>query len=170
LLAGLVPIGSDATTGATRGVAWRSTDGGFTFAPWTLSPQPHLIALAERAGSLYLAAKNYSDGWALAVSSDEGASLAPLMRYEQVTSIKPCAMQVCRDSCDFQAGLKIWEPGVCTGELRDGGRDAGKPGDGGGCRCASAAGDGATTILSPIAMLVLSGWASRRRRSACNRG
>jgi MYXO-CTERM domain-containing protein len=164
LVTGLVPV---AGTGATRGIAWRSSDG-LSFEPWTLSPQPHLVALAERAGTLYLAAKNYSDGWALAVSTDEGRSLTPIMSYDQVTSIKACAMEVCRTSCDFQAGLTIWPPGVCSGELRDGGHDGnadgGPPGESGGCACAVGTAPD-TPALAPIAMLVLSWWTSRRRRS-----
>ena len=163
LAAGLVPIGGPDGGGATRGVAWRSADGGVSFDAWTLAPQPHVVALAERDGKLYLAGKNYSDGWAIAVSSDEGRTLTPLMSYEQVTSIKECAMATCRDSCDYQAGLKIWDPQVCTGALRDAGRDAGPPAAGGGCGCAAApppARDAGT--LAPIAMLTL--WLSRRRR------
>jgi hypothetical protein len=85
-----------------------------------------------------------------------------------VTSIKPCAMSVCRDACDFQAGLKIWEPEVCTGELRDAGRDGGGAGGGGGCGCAVASTRGGlAATLPPMAMLVLGAaarsWPHRRR-------
>ena len=62
LVAGLVP----GEGGTTAGVAWRSGDGGMTFDDWTLAPMPRLRALAERAGTLYLAGSNYTDGWALA--------------------------------------------------------------------------------------------------------
>ena len=58
-----------------NGVAYRSTDGGTTFVPWTLTPQPRMFGLAERDGVLYLAGKNYSDGWALATSRDEGVTI-----------------------------------------------------------------------------------------------
>jgi hypothetical protein len=168
LAAGLVPIGGPDGGGATRGVAWRSTDGGLSFDEWTLVPQPHLVALAERGGKLYLAGKNYSDGWAIAVSSDEGRTVTPLMSYEHVTSIKECAMAACQDSCDLQAGLKIWEPEVCSGALRDGGRDGGDSPGGGGCGCAVApAPIRDAGALAPIAMLALC--LSRRRRSLRNR-
>jgi hypothetical protein len=167
LAAGLVPIGGPDAGGATRGVAWRSSDGGLTFEDWTLSPQPHLVALAQRGGKLYLAGKNYSDGWAMAVSTDEGRTLTPLMSYDQVTSIKECAMSMCQESCDSQAGVKIWEPEVCTGALRDGGRDGGPPAGGGGCGCAtSPARDHDVGGLAPIAMLALCLARSRHCRCA----
>ena len=72
LVAGLLP----GDGGTTAGVAWRSGDGGVTFDDWTLAPMPRLRALAERDGTLYLAGSNYSDGWALAVSTDEGRTIA----------------------------------------------------------------------------------------------
>ena len=139
LAAGFVPLGGTDAGGATRGVAWRSTDGGESFVAWTLSsPEPHIRALAERDGKLYLAGKNYSDGWAVAVSADEGRTLTPIATYDRVSAIKACAASICQDSCDNQAGLKVWSPEVCSGGVRDGSTDAGPPGGGGGCGCAVA--------------------------------
>jgi photosystem II stability/assembly factor-like uncharacterized protein len=115
----------------TEGVGFRSTDGGKTFTDWTPRTEsdagvldmgadggaprpPHIRALAARGGKLYAAAKNFSDDWAVGVSTDEGVTFQRLTRYDEVKSILACAQQACRDSCDYQAGLQIWPPAVCS--------------------------------------------------------
>jgi hypothetical protein len=115
---------------AVDGVGYRSTDGGATFVPWTPlttsdagvpdvasdggAPRPpHLRALAARGGKLYAAAKNFSDDWALGVSTDEGLTFARLMRYDDVASIRPCVQAVCVDSCQKQAAAQVWHASVC---------------------------------------------------------
>ena len=135
LVAGLVPLSAN-LRGAWAGVGWRSTDGGRTFQNWTLSPQPHLLALAERGGTLYLAGQNYTDGWALATSTDEGRTIQPLSTYDEVTAIKSCAAEACRDTCDYQAGLKVWSAEVCSAAPNDGSTDGGQgTGNDGGPGC-----------------------------------
>ena len=74
---------------------------------------PHLQALAVRGGKLYAAAKNYSDDWAIGVSSDDGLTFKPMMRYTDVTSIRSCAQKACLDSCEFQASQVIWPLAIC---------------------------------------------------------
>jgi hypothetical protein len=90
---------------------FRSHDGAVTFQDWP--GVPHIQALAERAGKLYVGAKNYTDNYALGVSSDEGLTITPIAAYEQVTAIKACAQTACADSCSYEAGLKVWDPMVC---------------------------------------------------------
>ncbi|HEY4395848.1 MAG TPA: hypothetical protein VGP64_17395 [Polyangia bacterium] len=126
--------------GGTMGAGYRSTDGAMTFQPWTLAPQPHLVGLGERVvggqSTLYLSGKNYSDGWALAVSTDEGATVTPVMRYDQVAGIEPCVQQVCLATCNYEEMQAIWDLSVCGGP--DGGApDAGRPGppQSSGCHC-----------------------------------
>ena len=104
LVAGLLPGDGGLTT---SGVAWRSGDGGVTFGAWALDPVPRLRALGERDGTLFLAGDNYMDGWALAVSSDEGRTIQPIARYDQVSAVKACVAAVCQELCDEQAGRKI---------------------------------------------------------------
>ena len=101
LVAGLMP-----GDGGRRPRAWRGApiDGGVTFEDWALSPVPRLRALGERDGTLYLAGSNYMDGWALAVSSDEGRTIQPIARYDQVSAVKACVAAVCQELCDEQAG------------------------------------------------------------------
>jgi hypothetical protein len=168
LVAGLVRSVTDAGIVAT-GFAWRSIDGGLTFQDWTLTPQPRLLALAERAGRLYLAGMNYADRWAIAISTDEGATIQPLATYDQVSAIKACAMQACQASCDSQAGVKIWAPDVCTATPPDGATDAGPgPGGAGGCGCRQT--PDADTGICPLAAMLLLFFISRRRMSRSSTG
>ena len=163
LVAGLLP--SDG--GTTAGLGWRSGDGAVTFEDWTLAPMPRVRALAEREGKLYLAGSNYQDGWALAVSSDEGRTLQPIARYNQVGSVRACVAAVCQDLCDDQAGRKIWGPEVCNPSLGDGGADAGPPPSSSGCGCGTAAPRGATEIVAALFAafaMALRNAARRRRR------
>lgn len=120
--------------GGMTGVAWRSTDGGNTFGPWTLTPQPHIFGLAERGGVLYIAGKNYSDNWALATSHDEGVTLQPLSSYADVKGIKPCAMAVCGDACSLVASQAVWTSDVCTAVVTP---PPPPPPSSSGCHCAA---------------------------------
>lgn len=141
LRSGTVLVGALTFTdaGGTDGTAVRSADGGASFQPWTTLPdRPHLVGLAERVENgrprLYLSAKNYSDGWALAVSDDEGVTLTKLMTYDQVKGVKSCARQICQDTCNFENMQGIWDLSVCTGTGTGGGGGAGG-GGGSGCSC-----------------------------------
>lgn len=134
--------------GGANGAGYRSTDGGMTFAPWILTPQPHLVGLAERVSggrsTLYLSGENYVDGWALATSGDEGATVTPVMSYIQVRGIQSCAQQACVNACNYEEMQAVWDPAVCTGALLDAGTlaDGGAvaPPAGAGCRCGAAGG------------------------------
>jgi len=110
LVSGTLLVGG---TAGTTGLGFRSGDGGASFQPWT--GVPHIQALAERAGKLYVAAKNYTDGWALGVSTDEGLTITPITTYDQVAAMKTCVqtLPVCMDSCEMVASRQIWSPAVC---------------------------------------------------------
>jgi MYXO-CTERM domain-containing protein len=157
--------------GGTMGAGYRSTDGAMTFSSWALDPQPHLVGLGERVvagqSTLYLSGKNYSDGWALAVSTDEGVTVTPVMSYDQVAGIKPCVQQVCFDNCNFQETQAIWDTSVCTGV--DGGpADAGtRTPASSGCHCAvdsDGPASGGSSVGAGLAGLLLVAAAIRRRR------
>ena len=49
------------------------------------------------------------------MSEDEGATLTPLMTYDQVKGMKPCVQQVCLDTCNFEEMQAIWTSAVCSG-------------------------------------------------------
>ncbi len=139
--------------GATNGVRYRSANRGDTFSPWVLSPQPHILGLAERDGVLYVAGKNYSDRWALATSDDEGATLIPRAHYEDVHAIKPCAQQTCAATCDFEVMAAVWSSAVCT--------SGPTPPVDPGCGCSAARPGGGAAVLA-VGMVLA---AVLRRRS-----
>ena len=107
-------------------VGYRSADGGHTFTAWDNIPS--LRALAERDGKLYASADNFKDPFALGVSTDEGLTFAPLMKYNQVSSIKSCAQKTCAQSCATQVMSKLWPMSVC-GPSKGGGCSYGRPWD-----------------------------------------
>jgi len=106
---GTILVGAIAADGTA--VGRRSRDGGSTFEAWPNIP--HLRALAERAGMLYAVADNFADGFALAVSSDGGATFQPLLAYDRVTRIKPCVASACQNSCQNSVRLGLWPASVC---------------------------------------------------------
>jgi hypothetical protein len=141
-----------------------------TFGDWALSPVPRLRALGERDGTLFLAGDNYMDGWALAASTDEGRTIQPIARYDQVGAVKACVAAVCQELCDEQAGRRIWAPEVCN-PTPDGGVDAGPPTGSGGCGCGAApprGGAGIALLLAALAMALRSAVRRRRRGTACS--
>jgi len=158
LASGTVLVGAIAGADA---LGFRSTDGGATFAPW--APVPHLRALAERGGKLYAAAKNYTDLWAIGVSTDEGVTFTPLTSYARVQSVRACVKAACADSCDFQAGSGIWPPAVCFGGNFDGGADAGASTRKAGCGCAVAGGSWRAALAAALAAAALAVARARRR-------
>lgn len=187
LASGVVLVAGLTSTGglATAGVAYRSTDKGMTFSPWVLCPQPHIVGLAERAGVVYLAGKNYSDGWALATSTDEGVTIHPLATYDQVRGVKPCAQATCASTCTFEVMAAVWTSDVCTGALIDGGvlppgpssqacpmdasADAPAPPATSGCRCAAADPGRRGEVFGPfdpnlVPLALLAGVTFARRR------
>lgn len=98
------------TTGM-QGLGYRSTDGGQTFELWPAAP--HVHALAERDGKLYIAGDSYADGYAIAESDDEGAHLRPLMGFQQVQTLKACVSGACAENCAYYAGIGLWPASVC---------------------------------------------------------
>jgi photosystem II stability/assembly factor-like uncharacterized protein len=165
-----------------EGVGFRSTDGGMSFQPWTPrttdragaldvasdggAPRPpHLRALAARGGKVYAAAKNFSDDWALGVSTDDGVTFERLMRYQDVSSIRACAVTSCMDSCDRQAGAQVWPPTTCGNPLPE--PPAPPAGAKKGCGCAlegAAEGRAAALALCVVAALATLARSRRRRR------
>jgi MYXO-CTERM domain-containing protein len=75
--------------------AFRSTDGGATFAPWPEAP--HLRGLAERSGVIYAVADNAVDPFALGSSTD-GRTWTPLLRFQGICGVLACSAAV-RDTC-----------------------------------------------------------------------
>lgn len=136
-----VPINADAGDASASDAACDAADG----PPPEVLGVPHLIALATRDGKLYGAAKNYSDGWAVGTSADEGLTWKPMMSYSDVKAIRPCAQNTCKDSCEFQASQDIWPGAICAGP---------PPKSGCGCRLDDAGGraSGAALLLAALCL------------------
>jgi hypothetical protein len=77
---GTLLVAQEAPAGATVGGGFQSPDGGRTFMPWNAS----IVArgLAERGGMLFAANDVRDNGWAAGVSTDNGASWTPILRFE----------------------------------------------------------------------------------------
>jgi hypothetical protein len=122
LPSGTIVVGGVANVGTMKtGAAFRSRDGGLTFEPWPNPPR--VRALAHRDGTLFVAGDNYNDGFALAVSTDEGTTLTPILRYEEVSAVKPCVRAACGVACDYEASISVWPSSVC--DAAPAGGDAG---------------------------------------------
>ena len=167
---------------AIDGVGFRSTHG-MTFTDWT--PQtlgdggvlekaeeggaarpPHLRALATRGGKLYAAAKNFTDDWAVGVSTDEGVTFTKLARYDQVSAIRPCVKLLCMDACDYQAAAFVWSPSTCSGAGGTTMPPLGTSTKGCGCALGHEAGDDASglTVLRTVIVLGAALGLGRARR------
>ena len=127
-LAGLVVRADGAVFAATRdlggGVLYVSRDGGKTFP--TMLPGPRFKALADRDGRLYAAADEPNDGYALAVSDDDGRTWKPILHLTDVARVKSCPgtalPQACAGTCMRLAFLNIFRPQICPfSALKDGG-------------------------------------------------
>jgi len=97
--------------------------------------------LAERDGALFIAGDNFADGFALAVSRDDGKSVEPLFRYDQLHEVSDCpeaqAMcvpQLCPIRMYFGAEQSCPLPPALDGSVfLDSGAGAGSSKDGCGC-------------------------------------
>lgn len=98
--------------GAADGSAFRSRDGGRSFSPWPGTP--HLRGLGERGGRLYAVTDPARDGYALAVSDDDGASFRALLRFDQLCGPLECVALACKVPWDVLAAtLRITPPDTC---------------------------------------------------------
>ena len=134
---------------------FRSADNGASFAPWIESPT--LRALAERDGRIYGAADFIKDGYALGVSTDGGATFAPVMTFAQVNGIRPCLKATCLTECEFKAGIMLWPPETCDPQ----------PAPKTGCGCA--AGREGATLGGLLVAVLVGGLATRRARRRSDR-
>jgi hypothetical protein len=113
-------------------VAYRSTDGGATFQP--LPTPPSVRALSARGSTLYVAADNVADGYAVGTSVDQGQSWQALMNYDQIAAIQACVKTMCQDDCLLRASSGQWDESFCAAIApapHDAGGEPPDAGDGG---------------------------------------
>ena len=121
----------------TRPGLFRSRDRGATFE--AVASPPAIRALAQRAGTVYAAADNFGDGYAIGTSTDEGTTWQSFMVYSDVNAINPCLKTYCQDTCGVEVSMTIWPAEVCAADApvstgtagRGGGTGQGGAGAGG---------------------------------------
>jgi hypothetical protein len=138
-----------------EGHVYRSKDGGGTWSelPPTIRPR----GMAVRAGKLYAATDNNLDGFALAVSQDQGDSWKRVMAFSDIGAISRCGALpfVCVNSCSMLANLKLVNADLC--------QDKPAPASSsGGCQYRGEGGLAGPGLLLALAALL----AARRRRRA----
>ena len=104
----------------------------------------------------------------LAVSTDQGATLQPLLTFDQVKRIKPCVHDFCYDVCSYLAGLTLWPQQVCGDPAPDAGTDTGKPvptSKGCGCDAVGQAGAEGAGALLLVGACLAAGYRRRRSRT-----
>jgi photosystem II stability/assembly factor-like uncharacterized protein len=163
--------------GTQQSGAFISTDGGRSFAAWPNAP--HLRALGERDGSLYAVADNTMDGYAVAISDDDGASWRPLVSFAEIKGPLQCGSIPKRCEIPWQNLLAtLASP---TGEPpifdMDSGADssvrrppATKSSAHAGCGCSVLGRSSAVQGELPIGLAVLLGGSLVRRHKARRRG
>jgi hypothetical protein len=124
LASGTILVGG---TNGTDGFGYRSRDRAQNFELWPEAPRVH--ALAERSGTLYVAADEFLDGYVIAESDDEGATLRPLTNFGQVQAVKDCVADACAEACAYYAAIELWPQAVCGEQSTDPVSDAGAGGN-----------------------------------------
>ena len=93
---------------------YRSRDGGATFA--AVAGPPPILALAERAGTVYAATDTTLGSFAEATSTDEGTTWTPGMAFAQVAAIDPCLKSACQTDCLMRAQQQQWPAAICAAD------------------------------------------------------
>jgi hypothetical protein len=134
---------SDGTlyVGTRSGALWRQAVGSPAF---VRSTGPHFRCLAERNGTLFACGDPLADGYALATSTDQGATFTPLMDYGQIDTLQTCpsVQQACQNALGMLK-QQFPPPPPDAGPTNDAGKDGGsgptpsKP-KSSGCHCGMA--------------------------------
>ena len=138
------------------GPVYRSLDSGQTWQP--VSGPPHVRALAERDGAIYVAADNTADGYSVGISKDLGVTFQSLMRFDQVGSIAACVRAACQSVCASEVSAGLWPAAMCaaTPEATAQPQAAG----GGGCATGGALQSSAVVFCAGLLLVAL---AARKR-------
>jgi hypothetical protein len=92
-------------------VGFRSRDRGRGFEAW--APGIHPRGLGERGGTLFAAADDLADGFALGSSEDDGDTWRPRLRFADVQAIRACVREACLEDCGRQMSIGLFAPSVC---------------------------------------------------------
>lgn len=96
------------------GALYQSTDAGKSFS--RMATRLGIRALAERAGKVYVATDDVVDGFALAVSTDDGATFKPLLRFNQVKGTRACGnlKAMCATTCSMLVNVGTFIAATCA--------------------------------------------------------
>jgi hypothetical protein len=159
---------------STNPVMYRSTDHGVTFTPFGTQP-PNVRGMSTRGNQIYAAANEFSDGYALGVSTDDGLTWQSVMSYDHVSAILGCVKAACQMTCANEVGVNLWDMSICSADPPDGGADAATGGGGSGgagghggqthssSGCAIVPGDAGGWLLPSAGLAALALWFARRR-------
>lgn len=151
---GALIVGTQAEAGA-----FISVDDGATFAPWPNAP--HLRALGEREGLLYAVGDNFADGFAVAVSADQGTTWEPLMRYRDLRGVLACGDLPDACAADWAALRTLFGIGEDV-EPPDPTPPRTRP-RGGGCTVPGEPTDATAAVGGALGALGVLGWRRARR-------
>jgi MYXO-CTERM domain-containing protein len=164
LLTALIPRGNGeilvSALDLVGGTLYRSTDGGAAFSP--LPATLGIRAMAERGGTLYVAADDVADGFALGASIDGGATFEPVLRFDQVSGVRRCGTlaTACAATCEMLVRLQTFAASACPAASADGGAGPAVPSEDAGCSCAVVRETPNAAVLATGVLLVT----LRRRR------
>ncbi len=165
---------------STSPVLYRSTDHGVTFQSLGNQP-PHVRGMSTRGNQIYAATDEFSDGYALGVSADDGMTWQSVLSYDHVAAILGCVKDACQATCATEvSSFGLWDMSVCTADPPDGGTTSADAGTGGATPadagtgekkkpssgCAVAPGEADGWLLSSGGLAVLGLWLARRRGRA----
>ena len=132
----------------------------------------HARGFGERGSTLYVAADDANDGFALASSEDDGDSWTPRLRFAEIESVRSCTQRECLVDCWQKVTQGLFPPPVCgqappTEPPGDGGpAAAATPGDGGCGACATARTSDASRSFCVAAIAIAGGVVVARRPRA----
>jgi hypothetical protein len=129
-------------------VGYRSQDGAVTFPSWHVGLHPR--GFAERGTTLFVAADDVADGFALGSSEDDGDSWSPRMHFGDVQAIRACVKQECLVDCGSQSAIGLFPRSAC-GPISSGSGGGG----GGGNRSSGCSSAGWSTGMSLPAVLTV---------------
>jgi hypothetical protein len=137
--------------------------------------------MSTRGNQIYAAADEFTDGYALGVSTDDGMTWQSVMNYGQVAAILGCVKQACQMTCATEVSVSLWDMSICSADppaTVDGGAGAADASTGGGgsggaggnggqkhssSACAIAPGDAGGWLLPTGALAALVILLGRRR-------
>ena len=103
--------------GGMTGAAYRSTDGGNTFVPWTLAPQPHILGLAERGGDPVRRGQELQRRLGAGHLARRRRDHDARCRVRDVRGISRARWRCAAISASWSRSQAVWTNDVCTGAL-----------------------------------------------------